>query len=139
MKKICCYGCGKELIRLEPYKEGMYEFWCDDCNINITIKENSETKEDRRSKMLMKVLDIDLLEEILTNPYEYVNNSQDIVLAEIYEDEEIDNPIYIMIGSDEYEDYYLVVEDNDTSEDIYPEDEETLLELYIRLLEEIAQ
>ena len=139
MKKICCYGCEKELIRLEPYEKGVYEFWCDVCDIDITIKENSEAKKDGRNKIFMKVLDIDLLEEILTNPYEYVDNSQDIVLAEIYEDEEIDNPIYIMIGSDEWEDYYLVVEDNDTSEDIYPEDDETLLDLYIRLLEEIAQ
>lgn len=42
MKKINCPKCGKELIRLEPYEEGVYEFWCDDCNIDITIEENFE-------------------------------------------------------------------------------------------------
>lgn len=42
MKKIYCPKCGKELIRLEPYEEGVYEFWCDDCNIDITIEENEE-------------------------------------------------------------------------------------------------
>ena len=42
MKKINCLKCGKELIRLEPYDEGVYEFWCDDCNIDITIEDNEE-------------------------------------------------------------------------------------------------
>lgn len=42
MKNINCPKCGKELIRLEPYEEGVYEFWCDDCNIDITIEENEE-------------------------------------------------------------------------------------------------
>ncbi len=42
MKKINCPKCEKELIRLEPYEEGVYEFWCDDCNIDITIEENEE-------------------------------------------------------------------------------------------------
>ena len=42
MKKINCPKCGKELIRLEPYGENVYEFWCDDCNIDITIEDNEE-------------------------------------------------------------------------------------------------
>ena len=42
MKKIYCPKCGKELIRLEPYEEGVYEFWCDDCNIDIVVGENEE-------------------------------------------------------------------------------------------------
>ncbi len=42
MKKMNCPKCGKELIRLEPYEEGVCEFWCDDCNIDITIEENEE-------------------------------------------------------------------------------------------------
>lgn len=42
MKKISCPKCGKELIRLEPFDEGTCEFWCDDCNIDITIKEHFE-------------------------------------------------------------------------------------------------
>ena len=42
MKRMICPKCGKELIRLEPYEEGIYEFWCDDCNLDITITENKE-------------------------------------------------------------------------------------------------
>ena len=45
MKKIRCPKCGMELIRLEPYdafKTGLYEFWCGECNIDITIQENEE-------------------------------------------------------------------------------------------------
>jgi len=44
IKKIYCPVCGKELIRLEPYEDTM-EFWCDDCNIDITI-----SKEDKQNK-----------------------------------------------------------------------------------------
>lgn len=32
MKHVNCPKCGKELIRLEPYETGVYEFWCDNCN-----------------------------------------------------------------------------------------------------------
>ena len=42
MKKINCPKCGKELIRLEPYDGNVYEFWCDDCNIDIIIEDNEE-------------------------------------------------------------------------------------------------
>lgn len=41
MNKINCPKCGKELIRLEPYDEfAVYEFWCDNCNLDITILDN---------------------------------------------------------------------------------------------------
>ena len=39
MNKINCPKCEKELIRLEPFDEDVYEFWCDDCNLTITIEE----------------------------------------------------------------------------------------------------
>ena len=38
MKKIKCPICGKELVRLEPFEEDIYAFWCDDCNIDIFIR-----------------------------------------------------------------------------------------------------
>lgn len=44
MKKCNCPECGKELIRLEPFEQGVYEFWCDDCNINISISDKKELK-----------------------------------------------------------------------------------------------
>lgn len=41
-KKSSCPKCGKELIRLEPYStKGVSEFWCDDCNIKITIDDKN--------------------------------------------------------------------------------------------------
>ena len=42
MKKYNCPECDKELIRLEPFEEGVYEFWCDTCNIDIVIYKNKE-------------------------------------------------------------------------------------------------
>lgn len=44
-KKYICPECGKELIRLEPYEDGFYDFWCDKCNIDIYIVKNNEVEE----------------------------------------------------------------------------------------------
>lgn len=35
MKMCNCPLCWKQLIRLEPYEDGVYKFWCDDCNAEI--------------------------------------------------------------------------------------------------------
>lgn len=45
MKKFNCPVCEKELIRLEPFKKGVYEFWCDHCNIDIVVTKNNEVEE----------------------------------------------------------------------------------------------
>ena len=42
MKKIICPICHKELIRLEPFSNGVYTFWCDNCNMDIVITNNNE-------------------------------------------------------------------------------------------------
>lgn len=42
INKINCPSCSKGLIRLEPFEEGEYQFWCDKCNIDIVITENNE-------------------------------------------------------------------------------------------------
>lgn len=85
--------------------------------------------------MMIEVLCPEAVEEVLTCPKEYIDDSKDIVLAKIHDPSDIENPIYIMIGMDEHGKCYLVIEDNDVSADYYPEDEETLLELYIKMLE----
>lgn len=42
MKKIKCPFCSKELIRLEPFEDNVYEFWCDDCDLEIVITNNDK-------------------------------------------------------------------------------------------------
>lgn len=44
MKKLNCPKCDKELIRLEPFEPGLSEFWCDACDIDILVYENTEEK-----------------------------------------------------------------------------------------------
>ena len=41
MKKIKCPLCGKELIKLN-FEKKCHEFWCNHCNIDITIQENEK-------------------------------------------------------------------------------------------------
>lgn len=41
MKKVYCMKCGKELIKLN-FSKHYHEFWCDDCDIDITIRENKK-------------------------------------------------------------------------------------------------
>ena len=77
------------------------------------------------------------IEDVLMAPQDYVDSSEDLVLLRIYHADDIANPTYLMIGCDEYEKYYLVVEDNETSEDYIPEDGETLSDLFEKLLNEI--
>lgn len=45
MKKFNCPVCGKELVRLEPFANGVYEFWCDSCDVYIVITKNDFYKE----------------------------------------------------------------------------------------------
>lgn len=89
--------------------------------------------------MLIEVMVKESIAEILEVPQDYVTPSEDLVLVRIYHTYDITNPTYIMIGCDEYEKYYLVVEDNDTSEDYLPAEGKTLQELFDELLKEITQ
>lgn len=85
---------------------------------------------------MIQVICKDNIEDVLAFPQHYVDSSEDLVLLRIYHPNDIDNPTYIMIGCDEYEKYYLVVEDNETFEDYIPEDGESLIELFTKLLNE---
>jgi hypothetical protein len=85
---------------------------------------------------MIQVVSNNNIEDILTFPQYYVDSSQDLALLRIYHSNDINNPTYIMIGCDEYDKYYLVVEDNETSEDYIPEDGQSLTELFEKLLDE---
>lgn len=47
--KIDCPVCGKTLIRLNAFEEDekiINEYWCDECNIDITIRTDEYTDKD---------------------------------------------------------------------------------------------
>lgn len=46
MKHCVCPECEKQLIRLEPFEEGIYNYWCDSCNIDITITDNDAVEKE---------------------------------------------------------------------------------------------
>ena len=74
--------------------------------------------------------------EILDNPSKFVNTTYDKVLVKIHDDED-DYRWMIMIGQNERSgEYYLVVEDDEMSEDYYPSDYGvTLEELFNKILD----
>jgi hypothetical protein len=73
------------------------------------------------------------LDEILQNPKDFVDETFDKPLVKILSD----NPVWILIGRNENDGrYYLVVEDDEVSEDYYPENNETLEQLFDRIIEE---
>lgn len=87
--------------------------------------------------MMIEVLCKENIEEVLMYPQHYIDDTQDVALLRIINKDGVCNPTYIMVGQDEQDErYYLVVEDNDSSEDYYPEDSESLLGLYEKLLDE---
>ena len=43
-KYFDCPCCTKALIRLHPITEGEYDFWCDECDIDIKIVVNDEVE-----------------------------------------------------------------------------------------------
>ena len=89
--------------------------------------------------MMIEIVHKGNIEEILAHPGDYVDNSEDVVLLKIHDSKDINNPTYIMLGVDEYEKYYLVVEDNDVSEDYFVADGSTLYELFTELLDGVMK
>lgn len=43
-KYYVCPACCKCLIRLEPFEEGVSDFWCDTCDIDIHVEVNINGK-----------------------------------------------------------------------------------------------
>ena len=77
---------------------------------------------------MIKVLCKDNIEEVLNNPNDYVDETFDLPLVEI-------DKVLIMVGKNEEDGrYYLVVEDDETSQDYYLNENESLIEKYEWLL-----
>ena len=73
------------------------------------------------------------IDDILLKPEVFVNESFDKPLVKILGD----NPTWILIGQNEDDGrYYLVVEDDETSQDYYPENNQKLAQLFINILKE---
>lgn len=87
---------------------------------------------------MIQVICNENIEEVLRNPEQYVDFREDKVLIRYY-GQDTSNPTYIMIGQDEYDKFYLVIEDNDTSEDVYTSENESLEDLFSKLLQKIMQ
>ena len=79
------------------------------------------------------------MEKILKKPQAYVNDDQDLVLVKIISVTNPNNPTIMMVGKDVFDGrFYIVVEDNDTSEDIYLEGKETLYSKFMELYNDFA-
>lgn len=72
--------------------------------------------------------------KIIKNPKTWVDDIQDTVLMKIVSVTEPNNPLLLMIGQDVFTGgYYIVVEDNDVSEDVYPSQRESVYDTFMRI------
>lgn len=72
--------------------------------------------------------------KIIKKPANWIDEFSDTVLIKIEPITAKHNPLLIMVGKDTFtEQFYVVVEDNDVSEDIYPEEGETLYDAFMRV------
>lgn len=77
-------------------------------------------------------------EDILEVPENYADPNFDVPLVRVTTKGLEDNPTLIMLGVDvtgKKKRYYLVVEDNDMSEDHYQKDDESLVAMYKELVQ----
>ena len=70
--------------------------------------------------------------DVITNPDDYIDDSQDLALIKITSTFASDNPTLLMVGYDGTS-YYVVVEDNYYSGDVYPEGDDTLMDTFLNV------
>ena len=79
-------------------------------------------------------------EKILKKPNVHVGDDQDIVLVKITPASSKNNSTLLMVGRDVMDGrYYIVVEDNETSEDIYLEGKETLYSKFMSIYKDLSR
>lgn len=84
--------------------------------------------------ILTEVIEQESIDEIFYSPQDYVDNSYDRPLIKIFSD---GNELFtVLIGIDDYGKAYLVAEDENTSEDFYPNENENLWDVYVRLVDD---
>ena len=74
--------------------------------------------------------------DILKRPEDFIDEYSDTEIMILPDYEAAGGILRILVGVDENDRYYLVLEDDDTAEDVYPRDEETLMETFVRILDE---
>ena len=74
--------------------------------------------------------------DILKRPADFIDEYSDTEIMTLPDYEAAGGILRILVGVDEDSRYYLVLEDDDTAEDVYPRDEETLMETFVRVLDE---
>ena len=61
-KGILCVYCDKSLINLsntEELEKGISQFWCDDCNVEYTIKDNSNDPSIKTGSLKINIKDLE--------------------------------------------------------------------------------
>lgn len=79
-------------------------------------------------------IDDENIDDIFRYPADYVDNFYDRPLFKIWSDGK--DLFTILIGMDDDEKVYLVAENDEVSEDFYPDENETLWDVYERLLDD---
>lgn len=79
-------------------------------------------------------IDDENIDDIFRYPSDYVDDSYDRPLFEIWSEGK--TLFTILIGMDDDEKVYLVAENDEVSEDFYPDKSETLWDVYERLLDD---
>jgi hypothetical protein len=86
---------------------------------------------------MIKILETNW-ESQINDPQNFIGTEFDTPLVQILPITNLNNPTTLMVGQDETDGrYYIVVEDNVVSEDIYLEENETLKSRFIKILDNL--
>ena len=73
------------------------------------------------------------LVDILNHPEKYIDEYSDTEILTMPDEEAVGGIIRFLVGVENGQ-YYIVIEDDYCSDDIYPEQDETLMQTFIRAL-----
>ena len=71
--------------------------------------------------------------DVLAHPETYIDEYSDTEILTIPDEEAVGGILRFLVGVEDGQ-YYIVVEDDYSSDDIYPQNDETLMQAFIRAL-----
>ena len=71
--------------------------------------------------------------DVLNHPEKYIDEYSDTEILTIPDEEAVGGILRFLVGVEAGE-YYIVVEDDYSSDDIYPQQEETLMQAFVRAI-----